>query len=183
MNTGKIKLLNPKKNEVVRILFKSLNQILTDSMLPFSEADDQLSLGRNIRAILQGGDFIVSEPVRGEVDDSFGQYLTIKNHFDHDYDFDAHEIMIESIEIIDDPIIFSSPDMNLIVIRTGDELFINGSPLIGDEADEEKDYHAYGKNKGLVYENKNRKLLNIFENFITDLAVKDSLSQKKGVKK
>ena len=52
---SKIKLANPKRNEVVRITFKTLDRILDDSGLPFSEADDQLALGRNIRAVLQGG--------------------------------------------------------------------------------------------------------------------------------
>jgi hypothetical protein len=180
---SKIKLSNPKRNEVVRIRFKTLDRILDDSGLPFSEADDQLALGRNIRAVLQGGDFIVSEPVQGDDSDKFGQYITIKNHFDHDYEFDVHDIVLESIQIIDDPIMFSSQEMNLMVVRVGDEIFINGSPLIGDELENEQDFHRYGKNKGMPYENKNRKLLSIFENFIADIAVKDSLSHKKGVDK
>jgi hypothetical protein len=180
---SKIKLSNPKRNEVVRIRFKTLDKILDDSGLPFSEADDQLAIGRNIRAVLQGGDFVVSEPAQGNDSDKFGQYITIKNHFDHDYEFDVHDIVLESIQIIDDPIMFSSQEMNLMVVRVGDEMFINGSPLIGDELENEQDHHRYGKNKGVPYENKNRKLLSIFENFIADIAVKDSLSHKKGVDK
>ena len=180
---SKIKLANPKRNEVVRITFKTLDRILDDSGLPFSEADDQLALGRNIRAVLQGGDFIVAEPAQGNDSDKFGQYITIKNHFDHDYEFDIHDIVLESIQIIDDPIMFSSQEMNLMVVRVGDEIFINGSPLIGDELENEQDHYRFGKNKGVPYENKNRKLLSIFENFIADIAVKDSLSRKKGVDK
>ena len=180
---SKIKSINPKKNEIVRISFKSIDEILDESGLTFSEADEHFSIGRNIRAYLQGGDFLVSEPLHGEDADDYGKFFTVKNHFDHDYDFDIYDITIKSIEIVEDPIVFSSQEMNIMVVRVGYELFINGKPLIGNEVRSEIDFNKYGRNKGRSYENGNRKLLSIFENFIADLAVKESLSEKKGVDK
>lgn len=170
-----LKKVNPKKNEVIRLKFKNIIQILDELNLPYSEADDILSLSRNMRAYLQGGDFLVSE---GPKDDSErGSYIVVKNHFDHDYDFEVSDSVLEFAEIIEDPEFFSSQDLNIMVVRTGDELFINGHPLIGDEKNEEARHNKYNR-KNENFKNKNRKLLKIFEDFITDMAVKDSLSQK-----
>jgi hypothetical protein len=170
-----LKKVNPKKNEVIRLKFKSIILILDELNVPYSEADDILSLSRNMRAYLQGGDFLVSE---GPKDDSGkGFYIVVKNHFDHDYDFEVSDSVLESAEIIEDPEFFSCRVLNVIVVRTGDELFINGHPLIGDEKNEEVRYNKYNAKKE-NFKNKNRKLLKIFEDFITDMAVKDSLSQK-----
>lgn len=172
-----LKKVNPKKNEVVRLKFKNIIQILDELNLPFSEADDLLGLSRNMRAYLQGGDFLVAE---GPKETDTGKYeFTIKNHFDHDYDFEVSDSVVETIEIVEDPEFFSSQELNIIVVRTGDELFINGKPLIGDEFDNRRRHNKYNKNNE-EFKNKNRKLLQIFENFITDMAVKDSLSRNKG---
>jgi hypothetical protein len=180
---SKIKNVNPKKNEVVRIKFRGISEILNELGTTFSEADDRLGLGRNIRAYLQGGDFLVDRNLdESDSEADLGNCLYVKNHFDHDYDFAVHDIAVEKIEIIDDPQIFSSQDHNIMVVRVGDELFINGAPLIGDEIKDEQHHNRYkAKKDHQVYVNKNRKLLEIFENFIADLAVKDSLNSKKGV--
>ena len=54
--------------------------------------------------------------------------------------------------------------------------------MIGDEIKDEQHHNRYkAKKEHKEYINKNRKLLEIFENFIADLAVKDSLNSKKGV--
>jgi hypothetical protein len=174
-----LKKVNPKKNEVVRLKFKSIIQILDELDIPYSEADDLLSLSRNMRAYLQGGDFLVSEGPKDSCEER-GFCIVVKNHFDHDYDFEVSDCVLESVEIIEDPEFFSSQELNVIVVRTGDELFINGHPLIGNERDEEARHNKHNKYnvKKENFKNKNRKLLKIFEDFITDMAVKDSLSQK-----
>ena len=177
-----IKNINAKKNDIVRIKFRNITDFLDDTGFTFSDADDRLALGRNIRAYLQGGDFLVDKDFNDDdYEPDIGHCLFVKNHLDHDYDFPVHDIAIEEITIVDDAQVFTSVDHNIMVVRVGDELFINGVPLIGDEKDEERQHNRYKSKEKTDYKNKNRKLLEIFENFIADLAVKDSLSSKKGV--
>lgn len=177
-----IKNINAKKNDIVRIKFRGITDFLDDTGLTFSDADDRLALGRNIRAYLQGGDFLVDRDFSDDDSETdIGHCLYVKNHLDHDYDFPVHDITVEEITIVDNAQVFTSAEHNIIVVRVGDELYINGEPLIGDEKDEEKKHNRYNIKAKTDYKNKNRKLLEIFENFIADLAVKDSLSSKKGV--
>ena len=179
---SKIKSLNPKKNDVVRIKFKPITDFLDIGGLTFSEADDRFSVGKNIRAYLQGGDFLVDKNFdENDYEKDSGHCLYIKNHLDHDYDFSVYDASIEEISIVDDAQVFCSQDHNIIVVRVGDELFINGAPIIGNELMEEKRHNRFNKKKeSAEYTNKNRKLLEIFENFIADLAVKESLNSKRG---
>jgi len=102
----------------------------------------------------------------------------VRNHLDHDTSFQVYDFAIDSIEIVDDARRFISSELDLIVVRVEDELFINGKPLIGDELQKKKDHNRYSKNEDKEYQNENRKLLKIFEEFIADLAVRDSIDSR-----
>ena len=70
---------------------------------------------------------------------------------------------------------FISNDHGLIVIRVEDEMYINGQPLIWDEKTQEnkdKLNRRFGDDE--PYVNPNRQLLKMFENYIADLAVRES---------
>lgn len=178
---GMLKGLGIKKNDVVRIKFKNLNDIIESSDMPFHELDDHLRLSGNMRAYYNGGDFLVcadfsSEDAEGE----FGEGVRISNHFDHSYDLTVYESTIESIHVVNESRKFVSKDMDLIVVKVDGELFINGEPLIGDVNDKKRDFDRYEKRKNpdSEFKHPNMALLNIFEEFIADLAMKESLKKK-----
>jgi len=176
---NKIRDLGIKKNDIVRVKFKNLNSIVKESCLPFQDLDELLRLSSNMRAYYNGGDFLVSEDFdRDNFDSTMGDAIEVKNHFDNDYSFLIHEFAIESIEIVNDARRFISSDFDMGVIRVDDELFINGKPIIGDEREKKKEYNRYKKKEDDQYVNQGRKLLKIFEEFITDLAVNDSINDK-----
>ena len=60
------------------------------------------------------------------------------------------------------------------MVRVDDEMYINGQPLIwAEDRDRKKHEKRKDKDDG-EYENPNRKLLKMFENYIADLAVRES---------
>lgn len=167
-----LKELNPQKNEIVRIKFKTINDIIDAYSGDFNEAEDFYNFSNNIKAYIKGGDFIVKErvDVTSYRNNSIkNYYISVKNHLDCKFSFDIYDEVIESIEIVNDGERFVSSDIGLLVVRVEDEMYINGSPLIWDEEEAEKN-HSGSEN----YSNPNRKLLKMFENFIADLAVKES---------
>jgi hypothetical protein len=176
---NKIRDLGIKKNDIVRVKFKDLNSIVKQSGLPFQDLDELLRLSSNMRAYYNGGDFLVSEDFdRDNFDSTIGDAIEVKNHFDNDYSFLIYEFAIESIEIVNDARRFISSDFDIVVVRVDDELFINGKPVIGDEREKRKEHNRYKKKEDDQYVNQGRKLLKIFEEFITDLAVSDSINDK-----
>lgn len=167
--------LNPHKQDVVRIKFKTIDTIMRESKRAFHDTEEYYHLGDNVKAILQGGDFVVKEEV--QMDDESG-YITVQNHLDHNYSLDIHDEMVESIELVQDAERFISNDHGLIVIRVEDEMYINGQPLIWDEKEQqEKDKRNRRFGDDEPYINPNRKLLKIFENYIADLAVRESFKE------
>lgn len=178
---GMFKGLGIRKNDIVRIKFKNLNDIIDSGDMPFHDLDDQLSLSNNMRAYYSGGDFVVDEEFSSEnTDPKFGEGIRIKNHFDHNYDFMTYESCVDSIEVINDSRRFVSKEMGLVVIKVEGELFINGEPLIGDIHDKKKDFERYEKRKNpdAEFKHPNMALLSIFEEFITDLAMKESFNKR-----
>ncbi len=179
---NKIRDLGVKKNDIVRIKFKNLNAIIKDSNMPFQDLDEHLRLSSNMRAYYNGGDFLVSEDFnKDDFTEFFGDVIHLKNHLDSDYGFEVCEYTIETIEIVNDARRFVSSDLDLIVVRVEDELYINGQPIIGDELQKKKEHNRYKSKKDSEeeYVNENRKLLKIFEEFITDIAMKDSINTEK----
>lgn len=174
-----LKAINPHKGEVVRIKFKSINDIILASGCSFSDTSDNYELGDNFKALLVGGDFLVVL----EIDEtSFTRdinenFIKVLNHLDNGHHFAVYDNMIESISMVEDAEKFVSTDHNLIVVRVGNDLYINGVSLLGNEEEERAEHNRIMKRAidKTEYENKNRKLLSIFENYITDLAVRDSL--------
>jgi len=176
---NKIRNLGIKKNDIVRIKFKDLNRLVEQSNMAFQDLDESIGLSRNMRAYYNGGDFLVSLDFDRDNTDSFlGDAIEVKNHFDNDYSFLVYEFAIESIEIVNDARRFISSELDLIVIRVEDELFINGRPVVGDEPEKIKQHKRYNKKDNGEYVNENRKLLKIFEEFIADLAVKESIKNE-----
>jgi len=173
---SKLKELNPHKNEVVRIKFKSITQIIKDRKMDLHDAEEFYDIGSNIKAYISGGDFIITESITEEYDKV---NITVKNHYDNNHVFYVYDDVIESISIIQDAERFYSGDLNLLVIRIEDEMYINGQPLIWDEdaSKAEHERRMLKKDVDRPYINENRKLLKIFENFIADLAVKESFKQ------
>ena len=170
-----LKELNPQKNEVVRIKFKTINDIMSQSTRDFCGTEEYYALRPNIKAYLHGGDFIVSEEVDlDDHDDKKTYYISVQNHLDKHYGFDVHDEVIESVEIISDAERFSSHNHGILAVRVDDEMYINGRPLIWDEDDQARRSLKRGYGDEDAYKNPNRKLLKMFENFIADLAVRDS---------
>ena len=83
--------------------------------------------------------------------------------------------MIDTAETIQDSERFSSHDHGLLVVRVGYEMYINGQPIIWNEDGDRKSHLDKRRTSNDVpYENKNRRLLKLFENYIADLAVRES---------
>lgn len=165
--------VNPHKSDVVRIKFKSINEIIANSGMSYGDAEDLYEIADNFRAYLSGGDFLVSESYEKEDGDDKG-YIVLKNHLDLSHHFRVYDNAIESIEIVQDSEKFLSIDHKLLVVRVDNEMYINGVPMIWNEAANEKDFNRRKHNADKEYENPNRKLLKIFENYIADLAVRES---------
>jgi hypothetical protein len=175
---NKIRSLGVKKNDIIRVKFKNLNSLIKDSKMPFSDLDDLVRLSNNMRAYYNGGDFVACEDFDAKNSHDFlGDAIHASNHLDHDYDFHIYDYCIESIEIVNDARRFVCTEMDLIVVRVDDELYINGKPLIGDEFDNQKEFKRFNKNSDKEYVNKNFALLKIFEEFIADIAMRDSLKK------
>ena len=170
-----LKKLNPKKNEVIRIKFKPLNQIVEESPLSYSDTEEHYNFGSNIKAYLKGGDFIVEEDYEHDEEEKpIDRGVCVKNHFDCSHEFWIHETAIAEAEMVQDSERFSSHDHGILVVRVDDEMYINGQPLIWNEIND-KAYHDRNKrHDSEPYENKNRRLLKMFENYIADLAVRES---------
>ena len=173
-----LKAVNPHKGEVVRIKFKTINDIIHASGCSFSDTTDNYELDDNFKALLVGGDFLVDRVIDScsftrDIEENF---IKVLNHLDGGT-FNIFDNMIESVSIVQDAEKFVSTDHNLIVVRVGNDLYINGVSLLGDEEDQIAEHNRIMKRAvdKTEYENKNRKLLSIFENYITDLAVRDSL--------
>jgi hypothetical protein len=171
---SKLRALNPQEGDVVKIKFKTINEITMEYGQGFSNADDEYEFGENIVAYSKGGQFLVGMGIPAEVfnskDEDDEMYIVVKNHLDHNYNFNVYESTIESIEIVDASETFFSANHELLVVRLDEEMYINGEPLIWNE-DSQRKWHDRNKEE---YENPNRKLLKLFESFIADLAVRDS---------
>lgn len=167
----KLKELNPQKGDVIRIKFKSINKIVEENITSksFHEIEEYYHIQNNIKAYIAGGDFLVDGAICNDEDFETDPYIEVKNHLDSNYSFSIHESVIESIEIADAAETFMSNDLKLVAVRIGDEMFINGHPMIWDEKAQNNDDDEY--------ENHNRKLIRMFESFITDLAVQDTFHQ------
>lgn len=167
----RLKELNPQEGDVIRIKFKSINKIVEENIgtKPFHEIEDYYGLQNHIKAYISGGDFLVESAPCIDEDYKNDPYIEVKNHLDSKYSFAIHESTIESIEIADAAETFMSNDLKMIAVRIGNEMFINGHPMIWDEKDQIDDDDNY--------KNHNRKLIRMFESFITDLAVQDTFQQ------
>lgn len=163
--------LNPHKGEVIRVKFKTINDIIKVSNKTFHDTDEYYSLGTNVKAYLLGGDFLVKDAISTEDDTP---YIVVQNHLDKSYSFDIHDEVIENIEIVSDAEKFISNDHGIMIVRVEDEMFINGKPLIWDEEEQKTKDRKRGYGSDEVYQNPNRKLLKMFENYIADLAVRES---------
>lgn len=172
----RLKELNPQEGDVVRIKFKSINQIVSENIKikTFHEIEEYYKIQDNVKAYIASGDFLVGAALCNDEDHEDDPYIEIKNHIDANYNFSIHESVIESIEIADAAETFMSNDLKLIAVRIGNEMFINGHPMIWDEEKEESEEL---RKSGDECENHNRKLIRMFENFITDLAVQDTFQQ------
>lgn len=168
-----LKKLNPQEGDVVRIKFKSINQIMAEGIgeKPFHEVEEYYGIQSNIKAYIAGGDFLVEAEVTTDDNYKDNPYIQIKNHLDAEYGFAVHENAIESIEIRDAAEVFMSHDLKMIAVRIDHEMYINGEPLIWDEVEKVEDDEDY--------KNNNRKLIRMFESFITDLAVRDAFHTPK----
>ncbi len=170
---GKIKELNPQEGEVVKIKFKTMNEIIANSSEDFHDTNESYAFSENTKAYIAGSHFLVTEAYEPRKDDKEGdEDITVRNHLDCVWDFTVFEDAIESIEIIDHAENFCSNDHKVLIVRVEDELFINGQPLIWNE-DLQRKQHKQNGEEG-PYKNENRKLLKMFENYIADLAVKES---------
>lgn len=169
----RLKELNPQKGEVVRIKFKSINEIMSTDInnKDFHEIEKFFQIQNNIKAYLASGDFLVAAAVSTDEDHAENPYIEVKNHLDHNYNFCIHESVIESIEMVDAAQTFCSHDLKLVAVRIGHEMYINGHPLIWNESelkDEDDDYS-----------NHNRKFISMLESFVADLAVRDAFKEEK----
>jgi len=168
----KLQQLNPQEGEVVKIKFKSINQIMDENLdsKPFHEIYEHFEINDNVKAYVAGGHFLVAAAVNNDEDHKDDPYICVKNHLDHSYDFNVHESVIESIEAVDASEVFVSHDIKVIAVRIEHEMYINGAPLIWNEKENAKSDEKYV--------NHNRKLIRMFESFITDLAVRDTFQQE-----
>ena len=173
---SKLSTIAPQERDIVRVKFKSINDIVTQHKDVFDDADDTYEIGSNFKAYNRGGDFIV---VDGYVKDEEGdEYIVVKNHLDCQHTFYIYKEVIDTIEIVEDAELFVSTDHRLLVVRVGDELYVNGKPLIWDE-ERQREHHISMGETG-EFKNPNRKLLKIFENYIADLAVRESFNSHEG---
>lgn len=177
---SKIKALRPQKDDIVNIKFKNLNDIIKNSKLSYHDTESTYCIADNVKAYLAGGHFVVK---RFEIEKDYeeGFYFTVVNHLDYNHSFRVFDDAIESIEIVDDSEKWISVDHKLMVVRVDNELFINGEPLIWNEAEAKKEHDLRLTKKGTDidgYDNHNRKLLKLLENYIADLAVRETFSQK-----
>lgn len=166
-----LKELNPQPGDVIKIKFKSVNQIARENLdtKPFHELEEYYDIQNNIKAYIAGGDFLVEAALDKDEEFKDDPYIEVKNHFDNNYNFCIHESVIESIEIADSAETFVSNDLKVIAVRIGNEMYINGHPMIWDERrnddnDDDKENHS-------------RKLIRMFEGFIADLAVQDAFDK------
>lgn len=178
MNLGgglmsKLSELKPDKNEVVKIKFKSFDELLKLGY-HFHDSEETYKLGQNFKAYQAGGFFLVGDGYTKEEDD---EYIIVRNHLDNNYNFYIYEEVIESIEIVQDAEKFESFDHKVLVVRVEDELYINGHPVIWNEEGDKIEYNRNKRTDDTPYENPNRKLLKIFENYIADLAVRESFKE------
>lgn len=179
---SKIMALRPHKGDVVNIKFKSINEIMKESKSYFHDTEETYNIAENLKAYLSGGHFLVCEVDCGadDNDDDDDTCISVINHLDCNSSFEVHDFVIDSIEIVNDSEKWISEDHRLMVVRIDNELFINGKPLIWNEKEERKEHEnkitrtGYKKEE---YENHNRKLLKLLENYIADLAVKETFEQ------
>ncbi len=165
--------LNPQPGDIVRIKFKSINQIMHDGIATnkhFHDVEDYYDIQSNLKAYLSGGDFLVSAALCKDEGYEDDPHIEIKNHMDAIVHFPVHESILESIELTDAAETFMSHDLKMIAVRIGHEMFINGHPMIWDESSKKDDDDEW--------KNHNRKLLRMFESFIADLAVQDAFKRE-----
>lgn len=166
--------LNPQEGDVIKVKFKPINQIMDENVdkMTFHEIEQYFQIQDNIKAYIASGDFLVESAICKDEEFEDNPYIEVKNHLDQEYIFTIHESVIDTIEIVDAAETFVSNDLRMIVIRIDHEMYINGAALIWDEQKKEKEDDKY--------KNHNRKLIRMFENFITDLAVRDTFQQEEG---
>ena len=177
---SKIKALYPQKDDIVNIKFKNINDIIKDSTCEFHDTEEKYAIADNVKAYLTGGHFVVKK-FKADKEYEDGLILVVANHLDCNYSFRIYENTIESIEIVNDSEKWVSTDHRLMVVRVDSELFINGQPLIWNESQEKKEHEMCITKRGAdadEYDSHNRKLLKLLENYIADLAVRETFSQK-----
>lgn len=178
-----IKNKSIKKNDIVRIRFKSLDEILTyfkqDNEIRVSEIIEYLDIDYHLTSITNGGVFFVKDVFIKDGDLELMQNKREKNKkdysrpheisiIDHNSDndlFRINENMIDEIEIYDDcSDTFFSDEFQLSIVRLDGVLIINGRA---------------------VSIQKDKKLIDILERTISDLSIRSvfesfSDEQKKG---
>lgn len=166
----RLQQLNPKKGDVINIKFKSINQIMQEKTANMAWHDivEYYQIESNVKAYVTGGHFLVDGAITTDEDHKDDPYITVKNHLDHNYEFTIHESVIEKIEVVDAAEMFVSNSLKIVVVRIGYEMYINGQPMIWNE-----EAHKTFDSK---YDNHNRKLISMFEDFISDLAVRDTFN-------
>ena len=178
---GILKVLNQHKGDIVNIKFKSINDIMAQSDMDYHSAEEHYEIGENIKAYLASGHFLVEREVNvgniGCKEDLSAETISVTNHIDNNWNFIVRASSVESIEIVNDSERFICSDLKIALIRVEDELFINGKPLVwNEEHDERVHNNDQRKLERGKYENPKRKFLKIIENYIADMALKDSLN-------
>jgi hypothetical protein len=170
-----------KKNDMVRLKFKPVLDVIKSLNMTFKQADEVYCISENFTAYSMGGDFLVDKVKFKEYEEENEDgCIVILNHFDAKYNdkMYVYKEFIESIEIINDSDNrFISTDLNLCVIRLDNDLVINGNMLIGNQEVKKEDHERAMRRSSKTdpYVDPSLKLLKIFEDFITDMAVNKGL--------
>lgn len=162
-----IKGVTVKKDDIIKIKFKSFDELVKlaqDNGMCFTNFLDQSQLDTSVKAVLSGGYFKVtdveSEPNEFIIPKMYNEdvecEVTIDNYLDGDMTF-INEHVIEEISVENDA--HSSlfvKDMNLSVVNVGSQLYINGVALSME---------------------KHKKLIEVLESAISDIAIQSMLSE------
>jgi hypothetical protein len=169
--TGKV-FAGINKGDVVRIKFRTIEELTSkvdrddNSKLPMTQRHDIIDsyeIGDNIKALINGGDFVVADTYNAnEEDKNEMPRLYIDNHYDGDgmWIYKSH---IESIEVIDVANKFVSENHGIIMIQVDDKIYINGLLL------ENYDYRPKDEPGDLD------KFLTFMEQFVVDSAMAKEL--------
>jgi len=159
-----------KIGDVVRLKFKCIDDLIKmrDSVGYTSEMVDRYSVGSNLKAMLNGGDFIIKE-----INDSFlnsdgvskkVKALEIDNYLD-DNVFTVYEDMLATLEVIEVSFSFKSSTHGFMISQIGSALYINGRALINDKDDFQDMF-------------KLNKFVSFMEHYLTSKGLEDCLVDK-----